>query len=152
MDAAGHCRIGAIVGERLGDYSARGLDGILSGWSERSFLFMSIKRQSDRNHPLALVKNPRRWKPNCYYRCFRFPPSAFSSQLSASRECLHLWCEPRSSKPVAGVNNARSRFDADSSPFASSRGGHRRFSNMDDIPAHYLAVWKSFFQFRTYVI
>lgn len=30
--------------------------------------------------------------------------------------CLHRWCGPRSSKPVAGVNNARCRFDSDTPP------------------------------------
>ena len=43
----------------------------------------------------------------------------------ALRECLHRWCGPRSSKPVAGVNNARCRFDSDTLPLVFCRHGLR---------------------------
>lgn len=35
-------------------------------------------------------------------------------------ECLHDWCRPWSSKPVAGVNNARSGFDSHTLPLICS--------------------------------
>ena len=45
--------------------------------------------------------------------------------VAALRECLHRWCGPRSSKPVAGVNNARCRFDSDTLPlFCRPVRGH----------------------------
>ena len=37
--------------------------------------------------------------------------------FSGFRECLHLWWGPWSSKPVAGLNKARSGFDSQTLPY-----------------------------------
>src|SRR5437016_2259995 len=40
------------------------------------------------------------------------------SQKPGVRECLHLWWGPWSSKPVAGLNKARSGFDSHTLPLS----------------------------------